>query len=147
MREAVGGTMLMYIVLGFLLIYIFFMAVVINYGRVFRTKNALISYIEVEEGFKTGIADSLVSKARNDYGYFDEIYACYTYDETRDITYFTVELEITFQLPMVSNSVKIPITGETAAIRNVDEDNKVDIQICGTVKNKINKSSHRIDRG
>ena len=145
MREAVGGTMLMYIVLGFLIIYIFFMAVVINYCRVFRTKNALISYIEVEEGFKSGIKGSLVSKARNDYGYFDEIYACYIEDETRDIKYFTIELEITFQLPMVSNSVKIPITGETAAIRNVAEENNVDIQPCGSGKNKINKSSHRID--
>lgn len=144
MREAVGGTMLMYIVFGFLLIYIFFMAVVINYGRVFRTKNALVSFIEVEEGFKEGIKDRLITKAHNEYNYYDEIYACYTYDETRDITYFTIELEITFQLPMVSNSVKIPITGETAAIRNVKENNKEGIQECMKDTNKIKKSQHLI---
>lgn len=140
MREAVGGTMLMYIVFGFLLIYIFFMAVVINYGRVFRTKNALVSYIEVEEGFKTGIKDSLIAKARNEQGYYDEIYACYVYDATRDITYFTIELEIKFQLPMVSQSVKIPITGETAAIRNVNEPNKEGIHACAEGGSKIPKS-------
>jgi len=143
MREAIGGTMLMYLVLGFLIIYIFFMAVVINYGRVFRTKNALISYIEVEEGFKTGIKDGLVSKAHQQ-GYYDEIYACYVYDATREITYFTIELEITFQLPMVSNSVKIPITGETAAIRNVEEENKEGIRPCVEGTSKILKSQHLI---
>ena len=55
MREAIGGTMLMQIVLVFLIVYIMFMAVVINYGRVFRAKNNLITYIETEEGFKEGI--------------------------------------------------------------------------------------------
>ena len=46
MREAIGGTILLYIVLIFLFVYIAFMAIVINYGRVFRSKNAVVSYIE-----------------------------------------------------------------------------------------------------
>ena len=75
MREAIGGTMLMQIVLVFLIVYIFFMAVVINYGRVFRAKNTLITYIEAEEGFKEGGVRSLREKA-TEIGYTGKIHAC-----------------------------------------------------------------------
>ena len=50
MREAVGGTLLLKIVLIFLVVYIGFMAIILNYGKTFRIKNRLINYIEQEEG-------------------------------------------------------------------------------------------------
>lgn len=142
MREAIGGTMLMYIVVFFLFIYIVFMAVVINYGRVFRTKNGLISYIEAEEGFKDGFKNNLIAKA-NELGYRSgDIYACYTQGNNEDTRYFSVKLNIEFQMPLVDGSIKIPITGETSAIRNV-KDNIVEIGKCGDGDKKFDGNQIR----
>lgn len=131
MREAIGGTMLMYMVLFFLIIYIFFMAVVINYGRVFRAKNTLVSYIEDNEGFKEGDLPEFLKKA-NDVGYTSgAIDVCYSQpNPSTDTKYFSVRLYITFQLPLVNNAIKIPITGETVGVRNV-VDNVNGITKCG----------------
>jgi len=142
MREAIGGTMLMYIVMFFLIVYIFFMAVVINYGRVFRAKNGLISFIEEQEGFKSGTRLELIQEA-NDLGYSGDIWACWSPGNS-GTKYFSIRLFINFELPLVDGSVKIPISGETSGIRNVSEDNTIDINPCGTGDNKLTKSTHRI---
>ena len=136
MREAIGGTMLMQIVLVFLIVYIFFMAVVINYGRVFRAKNTLVTYIEAEEGFKEGGVRSLKEKAA-EIGYTGKIHACYT--EGKDTKYFSIMLYINFDLPLVSDPIEIPVAGETSGIRNVS-DNVKDIKKCHENGSLINES-------
>lgn len=145
MREAIGGTMLTYIVLFFLIVYIFFMAVVINYGRVFRAKNSLISYIEAEEGFKDSSMSAFLAKANN-VGYTSgPIDVCYT-QGNGDTKYFAVRVYITFQLPLVDNAIKIPITGETAGIKNVTN-NTNGITECGTGDQAKFPSGSRVRSG
>ena len=53
MRESIGGILILKIVLIFLAVYIGFMAIVINYGKYFRYKNAIINKIEQNEGYRT----------------------------------------------------------------------------------------------
>ena len=53
MRESIGGTMLFWIVLFFLSIFITFLAFVMKYARVYRMKNSIINYIERDEGIQT----------------------------------------------------------------------------------------------
>ena len=50
MRDAVGGTFMMYVLLVFLAVYITFVAVAFNYARAFRVKNKVIDIIEQNEG-------------------------------------------------------------------------------------------------
>ena len=50
MRDAVGGTFMMYVLLVFLAVYIMFVAVAFNYARAFRVKNKVIDIIEQNEG-------------------------------------------------------------------------------------------------
>ena len=45
MRDAVGGTFMMYVFLIFLAVYITFVAVAFNYARAFRVKNKVIDII------------------------------------------------------------------------------------------------------
>ena len=116
MREAIGGTMLMNIVITFLAIYIMFMAAVINYGRVFRVKNTLINLIEAEEGFKVGGSEIVKNKAVS-MGYYDDIHVCYT--KGNQTKYFSILVYINFDLPLVTNNIRIPITGDTSAIRDI----------------------------
>lgn len=50
MREAFGGTFMMYVFIIFLTVYAVFIAIAFNYARAFRVKNKIIDYIEQKEG-------------------------------------------------------------------------------------------------
>lgn len=53
MREAIGGSWLLGIVLTFIVLFAGFLAVSINYSRAFTVKNEILSYIERNEGYST----------------------------------------------------------------------------------------------
>jgi hypothetical protein len=99
------------------------MAVVINYGRVFRVKNALISHIEQEEGITTPEDITGIIQKANSLGYNYDIDVCYTEGKT-NTKYYSVKLYIKFQIPLMNNDntemFDIPISGETSAIRDID---------------------------
>lgn len=46
MRDAFGGTFMIQILLVFIVIYVGFIGIAINYGRAFRVKNYVIDYLE-----------------------------------------------------------------------------------------------------
>lgn len=52
MRDSVGGTFMIYVLIIFLSVYIVFVAVAFNYARAFRVKNKVIDIIEQNEGIK-----------------------------------------------------------------------------------------------
>lgn len=51
MREAMGGTLLVKLLMMFLVIYVIFIAMALNYAKAFKAKNGIIDYIEKYEGF------------------------------------------------------------------------------------------------
>lgn len=51
MREAIGGTYLVKMFMLFLVIYVIFIAMALNYAKAFKTKNGIIDSIEVYEGY------------------------------------------------------------------------------------------------
>lgn len=51
MRDAFGGTFLMYMIIIFITIFITFMSETLKYVQAYRAKNAIINYIEEYEGF------------------------------------------------------------------------------------------------
>lgn len=113
MKEAVGGTVLLKIVLVFLIIYIMFMAIVLKYGRTFRIKNALINQIEQHEGFTT--LEEIEEVARS-LGYFRDLNACYVKLPNDRGYYYKIEIFAQFDLPLITNTLNIPVTGETRTI-------------------------------
>lgn len=52
MRDAVGGTFMMYVFLIFLGVFICFIGMAFNFARAFRVKNKVIDYIEQNEGLR-----------------------------------------------------------------------------------------------
>lgn len=111
MRESVGGTLLLQIVLVFLTVYIGFMAIVINYGKVFRYKNAIINNIEQNEGYANC---SDIDQMMKNLGYLNDYKVSYT--TTSKGAIYKVEIYIIFSLPLVRTQVKIPVRGETRLI-------------------------------
>ena len=56
MREAIGGTWVYQLVIIFMLIFVAFLALTMNYRRAFKVKNDLLNIVEKYEGFsKTSI--------------------------------------------------------------------------------------------
>lgn len=54
MRESIGGTWIMGIVMLFIVLFASFLALSINYTKAFRVKNEIINIIEKHEGYTTG---------------------------------------------------------------------------------------------
>lgn len=52
MRQAIGTTWIMQLVIIFMLIFVAFLALTINYTKAFKIKNELVSIIERNEGIK-----------------------------------------------------------------------------------------------
>lgn len=54
MKEAISGTWLFQIVIVFILIFVGYLALSLNYSKSFRVKNEVLSIIEREEGMTSG---------------------------------------------------------------------------------------------
>ncbi len=59
MRQAIGSTWVMQLVIVFMLIFVAFLALSINYTKAFKVKNELVTIIEKYEGVKDGSSGSL----------------------------------------------------------------------------------------
>ncbi len=147
MRDAVGGSFMIKLLLVFLAVYAIFIAIAINYAKAFRVKNKILDIIEQNEGIdptnnsdpaKQKINDymnsisynvinsnsDIVDRVENDcsgYDFTDTVrgYCIHkvTYGEA---SYYKVRTFVTINIPLVRNlSFTIPISGETRKIEKV----------------------------
>ena len=116
MRESIGGTMLFWIVLFFMSIFIAFMASVINYARVYKIKNSMINYIEKSEGIRTKeeFEDMLVSLGYSTDGDYK---VCRTISRETG-GFYSLSLYAVFELPFVGSGIRVEIKGETRQIES-----------------------------
>ena len=114
MRDAIGGTMLFWIVLFFMALFISFMAVVIQYARVYKLKNSTIEAVERNEGLCS--IDSL-SEYLSRNGYKGPYKICYTTSTSGGQVlggYYSITLYARFSF---SNfGFNMPVNGETRLI-------------------------------
>ena len=59
MREAIGGSFMVKLMMLFLVIYILFLAMALNYAKAFKAKNAIIDFIEHNEGNKSYVINNI----------------------------------------------------------------------------------------
>ena len=59
MRDAFGGAFMIKLMLIFLIIYVCFIAVALNYAKAFKAKNGIIDIIEKYEGFNNVSIDQI----------------------------------------------------------------------------------------
>lgn len=116
MRESIGGTMLFWLVLFFMTIFISFLAAVIQYSRVYKIKNQMINYLEQAEGvgtkaeFENTLSNLGYSIRENGYAFcrknssFDGGYG----------GYYKIQLTATFKITSIP--IRIYIQGETRLI-------------------------------
>jgi len=112
MREATGGTLLLQLVIIILSVFVFFIAGVMQYSRVYRIKGTIIEAVERGEGGIRNKAEleSVFAQA----GYAGPYEFCKINGKRG--TYYAVTIYAEFALLPNVASVKVPVRGETRTI-------------------------------
>lgn len=123
MREAVGGSMLFYIILIFIFIYIVFIAVIMNYAATFRASNYVLTTLEETEGQVVlgtkGTTDTstLYGKLRTMNYHNDLKVSC---SENSNGAVYKITTVVQFDLPLIDVSLPLYINNETKTIYGVE---------------------------
>ncbi len=113
MREAVGGSFLFYIILGFLAVYIVFIGIIMNYAATYRASNYVITQLEQTEGKIS--RDEIMEGLRSRKYYNSLSIQCYDKDGEIDPVY-SVTTKVTFEIPIINYTTSLNIRNETKAI-------------------------------
>lgn len=125
MRESIGATFLIKLMVVFIILYNSLLAIAVNYAMVFRVKNQIINLIEQYEGCD-GARDYIKDYIAN-VGYFRATSAKqgpYAVDPIRVSnrgTYYVVTTYLTFDFPMVKNILRVNVSGESKIIYGIYE--------------------------
>ena len=124
MREAVGGSILFYIILGFIGIFIVFIAVIMNYASAYRTNNYIVTLIEQNEGridfglsSDSSDSDTLVSYLKRN-NYYNGLKVSCADIQNKGVV-FSVTTYINFYIPIIDVGFPIPIKNDTKTIYNL----------------------------
>ena len=146
MKEGIGGTFMIYVMLIFLAVYITFLAVAFNYARAFRVKNKVIDIIEQNEGIEdySDISDNSVlgqidtylgevsyivngiddnSCSGYDYVNKERGYCIDEYSISIDgnySKYYKVKTFIKLEIPFMNLGFTISVKGETRKIERIN---------------------------
>lgn len=137
MREAIGQSFLLNLIIFFIIAIAFVFVGSIGYSKAFKIKNRIINIIEEHEEFdsatKDDIAEALstvgyqVSTGRakckakaggthlypsgGNYGEYD--YCVYKYEDSRGNYYYGVTTFMKFHFPIIHDLIEFPVYGET----------------------------------
>ena len=147
MRESIGGAWITGLVITFMMLFVAYLTVMINYSTTFKNKNEVVSIIEKYEGLSSGNEKSIwiINKYLKNSGYKStgncdsdwygatdldssarlakgakDAYYCVKYTEVESASktgYYDVRLFIQFDLPVMGQIAKIKVKGQTIKIR------------------------------
>jgi hypothetical protein len=118
MREAFGGALLLKLMLAFIVIYMSFLAISINYSGAFTTKNKVLKIIEECEGLNECATSAIASRLPNITCSTDfKNQMCYIEKINTDRgPYYKVTTYVKIELPIIQLVTNVPISGETKVI-------------------------------
>lgn len=128
MREAMGGAILLKLVMIFIVIYVCLIAIAINYSITFRVKNQIINLIEAYEGYDN--ARDSIEDYIDSVGYYRGVGSMALNDscsgkgycvreiisETGNGKYYKVTTYVSFDFPIIGEITNFPVSGETKVI-------------------------------
>lgn len=143
MKEGIGGTFMIYVLLVFLAVYITFVAVAFNYARAFRVKNKIIDIIEQNEGISSyadvssnstlGQIDTYLNQVQyniadidkndcseSEYQYINSRGYCIGSIGSNDAKYYKIKTFIKLEIPFLNLGFTIPVKGETRKIERIN---------------------------
>lgn len=117
MREAVGGTLLFYIIIIFLFVYIVFIGVIMNYASTYRAGNYIVSNIEEYEADVDVKSSDFKKNFLDKYHYTGNINYCCKDNSNGSI--YQVTTYVGFEIPLFNIDLDLPIKLETKTIYGV----------------------------
>ena len=126
MREAMGGALLIKLVMFFIVIYVCVLAIAINYSITFRVKNQIINLIEEYEGYE--LAKDAIDEYIANVGYYRSSVggvsldaSCnngYCIEELTSVRgkYYRITAFVSFDFPIIGQIMNFPVSGETKVI-------------------------------
>ena len=130
MREAVGGSLLLYLIIPIIILFIVFIGFIMNYASAYRAANYVVTQIENCQGQMNNCGDvdleSITETVRTKYSYIarnnSTIVPCYINNGNNSYV-FRVELPVSFDLPMLGQTRWMSVKAETKTINNVPSEN------------------------
>ena len=124
MREAIGSSWLIYLVIIFIMVYVFFIAFIMNYASAYRAANYVVTQIEncqgrMDECKKIKVIENEI-KTKYHYHQADDgksLSVCYLAVGTGYV--FRVDLPVTFNLPFIGSFGNVHVRSETKTINNI----------------------------
>jgi len=115
MKDAVGGSVLFMIILGFLAVYIVFIGVIMNYAATYRASNYVVTRLEETEGevTKNELVDLL--KERNYYNGLE--ISCST---NNNGAVYKVTTFVSFEVPLLGVDLRLKVNNDTKTIYGVE---------------------------
>jgi len=146
LKESFGTTIILQVFIILFVIYVAFMAVVINYSQTFRIKNQVISILEKYGGYNSTsqakIADYFSDiSIEGECAFVEETSSEYNgnrceiaeHEGNTDTSgkYYSVVVFVKFNVPLVNMSYNFPIKGETKTLYDnvIDEDTKAPYKV------------------
>lgn len=123
MREAIGGSLLYYILIPIIFLFIVFIAFIMNYASAYRASNYVISQIETCDAKMNDCnhsdLDSIKKYIKEKYHYNNDMNFCYI--QNNKGTIYRVSMGVYFDLPLFGRIGVYNVVSESKTIYNVFE--------------------------
>ena len=141
MREATGGALLVNIILTFIIIFLALLATSVNYSKAFKVNNRIVNLIEKNQTYNSSTKNAIgkylknvgyivttsqnfcereksrfvpdVRRATSIYSDIGYRYCVYQVEDSYNKIYYKVVTYMYFDIPVLNEIIKIPVTGET----------------------------------
>lgn len=119
MKDSFGGTVMLYILIIFLGIYVVFIALTLRYAQSFRIKNKIIDIIEEKDGNAEDDVNDYISNLAVDP---DSVsISLVKNNDVRNTCYYKVSSKIKWEWPFFGINGNWVIKGETKNVFNCDD--------------------------
>ncbi len=137
MREALGGSLLLYLIIPIIVLFIFFIAFIMNYASAYRAANYVVTQIENCQGQMNNCGEinlqTITEQVKKQYKYITQngakIVPCYVENGTNSYV-FRVSLPVSFDLPLLGNFAPARVKVETKTITNVPAKSLTEFSQC-----------------
>ncbi len=138
MREALGGSLLLYLIIPIIVLFIFFIAFIMNYASAYRAANYVVTQIENCQGHTDCLdMEKVTETVRKTYKYIVPnngiVPVCYirnSSSKTVNSYVYRVSLPVSFDLPLISSINTITVKAETKTINNVPSNSLTQFSEC-----------------
>ena len=125
MREAFGGTILFYVILGFLAVYIVFVGLIMNYAATYRASNYVLTSLEESEA---NVDLSTLKSNLAKLNYHNGLDVCCS--NTNNGSVYSIKTYVQFDLPILDLDLKLKINNDTKTIYGVKCSDRIDYPQC-----------------